>query len=364
VSAPRFASLASKVLSRVGSDPIPSPDPDDRARTIDAIAVAIAARGRQRRVRQWWGGVAAAASIAAGGFAATKLYVHREAPVAVAPASPSAAPVAAIVAHPVGGSSSVVVSGMQLALDDGRPVAAGSRVVTPADGRATLSFATGSTVLLREGTDMTVGGDGDDQVLRLDAGSIELHVAKVKPGGRFLVDTVDSEVEVRGTRFRVAVVPGDATCGAGARTRVAVTEGVVVVRHGATEDRIAAGEQWPAACTTAPRRATAAASRGSQGPSQGGTTAGDSRLGEQNDLFAAAIAARRRGDASGALAALDRFLASYPASPLAEGATVERMRLLHSTSPERAAAAAREYIARYPGGFARAEAEAILADVP
>ena len=62
-------------------------------------------------------------------------------------------PVAQIVAHPVGGASSVVVSGAQGPLDDGRLLAPGSRVVTPANGRAMLSFSTGSSVLLREGTD-------------------------------------------------------------------------------------------------------------------------------------------------------------------------------------------------------------------
>ena len=78
-------------------------------------------------------------------------------------------------------------------------------------------------------------------------------------------------------------------------------------------------------------------------------------------MFADAMAAKRRGDSGEALADFDRFLARYPSSPLAESATVERMRLLRSADSGRATAAARQYVGRYPNGFARAEAEAILA---
>ena len=78
-------------------------------------------------------------------------------------------------------------------------------------------------------------------------------------------------------------------------------------------------------------------------------------------MFARAIAAKRAGDPSGAVAGFDRFLARYPGSPLAESATVERMRALRSIDPARAVAAARSYLARYPNGFAHAEAEAIVA---
>jgi hypothetical protein len=40
------------------------------------------------------------------------------------------------------------------------------------------------------------------------------------------------------------------------------------------------------------------------------------------------------------------------------------MRLLRGGDPSRAAGAARAYLARYPNGFAHAEAEAILAGSP
>jgi outer membrane protein assembly factor BamD (BamD/ComL family) len=86
-----------------------------------------------------------------------------------------------------------------------------------------------------------------------------------------------------------------------------------------------------------------------------------SALGEQNALFSTAVAARRRGERRAALAALDRLVATYPEGPLAESAAAERFRVLQAVDMERARAAARDYVARYPSGFARDEAEAVLA---
>jgi hypothetical protein len=76
------------------------------------------------------------------------------------------------------------------------------------------------------------------------------------------------------------------------------------------------------------------------------------------------MAAKRRGESRAALALFDRFLEEYPGSTLVESAVVERMRLLHATSPARGRAVAREYMGRYPNGFARGEAEAIVAEAP
>ena len=65
------------------------------------------------------------------------------------------------------------------------------------------------------------------------------------------------------------------------------------------------------------------------------------------------------------LSEFDRLLSRYPSGPLAESASVERMRLLKTVAPERATASAREYLARYPTGFARTEAESLVqAGVP
>jgi hypothetical protein len=125
----------------------------------------------------------------------------------------------------------------------------------------------------------------------------------------------------------------------------------VVVHHAGRESRIAAGEGWPRGCAGAPRGARAAA------PS---APVSASSLAEQNDLFASAVAAKQSGEGAVALARFEAFVRRYPASPLAENASVERMRLLRATDPARARVAARAYLGRWPDGFARSEAEGVL----
>jgi outer membrane protein assembly factor BamD (BamD/ComL family) len=85
-----------------------------------------------------------------------------------------------------------------------------------------------------------------------------------------------------------------------------------------------------------------------------------SDLAAQNDLFAEAMDARRRGDVATAIQKLDRLLAKYPSSPLVEHAMAERMKTLRGIDHGRASAAARDYLARFPRGVARKEAEDIL----
>jgi len=52
-----------------------------------------------------------------------------------------------------------------------------------------------------------------------------------------------------------------------------------------------------------------------------------STLAAQNDLFAAALAARRRGENVEAIRWLDRLIGRYPEGPLTESARAERRRL-------------------------------------
>jgi outer membrane protein assembly factor BamD (BamD/ComL family) len=82
---------------------------------------------------------------------------------------------------------------------------------------------------------------------------------------------------------------------------------------------------------------------------------------EENDLFAEGMLARRYGNLPLALDKMDRFLERFPSSNLAENAAAERMRLLRTLDPRKAAGAAAHYIQRYPTGFARTDAEGILA---
>jgi hypothetical protein len=379
MSAPRYARLASKVLVVGEPPPAPQPSAASRAQAISAIDRAIAQRARARRRARWVGGLAAAAAVVAVGLGGVHYRAHRGA-VASAPtpsttstpatsAAPAAVPTteARVVGHAVAGTASVFSAGESAPLSGERPLRAGSRVVTARTARVLLAFSTGTSAVLDESGDVTLDSVDATEELRLDSGSIDLHVAKQSAGERFLVHTPDAEVEVRGTQFRVSIAPADAACGGGTTTRVAVSEGVVLVRHDGQEVRVGAGEQWPSGCTQTASLAPAVAARGSTGTGMtraAPTPSSASMLGVQNDVFAEAVAAKSNGDTAGAIAGFDRFLARYPRSPLAESAAVERMRLLRTTDPAQAEAAAKAYLARYPRGFAHAEAQAILAASP
>jgi hypothetical protein len=172
-----------------------------------------------------------------------------------------------------------------------------------------------------------------------------------------------------------------ATCGRGIATRVAVTEGVVVVRSRLGEDRLTAGDAWPRDCAaptptsagaaTSPPAATAAVTvanpvraPSSVAPPSPTAALTPSEIAAQNRLFAEATAARRRGDAQVAIAGYEQFLARYATSQLAESATVERMRLLASLDRARGREAAAAYLRLYPKGFARREAAELVAESP
>jgi hypothetical protein len=47
----------------------------------------------------------------------------------------------------------------------------------------------------------------------------------------------------------------------------------------------------------------------------------------------------------------------HPRGPLVESAAVQRMKALAAVDPAAGARAARDYLARFPGGFARPDAE-------
>lgn len=233
---------------------------------------------------------------------------------------------------------------------------------------------------------------------RLLRGALHARVEKLKPGQRFIVETQDAEVEVRGTAFDVALVPTP-TCGSS--TRVTVHEGVVEVRGASGTHRLRVGETWPGPCdelAAAPEPALPPPAVSVEGPSprpKSGARAVDnpapslaetadlapepasqpeaqpraaggapptlrSSLVEQNDLYARAVAARRSGQPSLALELYAELTRRFPASALVESALIERVRILQKLDPSRASSEARAYLRRFPHGFARDEARAVL----
>lgn len=358
MTAPRYTRITTALLLATRRDaalPEP-PEASARAAAIAAIENAIRAKARARTRNKALAFAAAAAVVLGIGVAASVARVGAGATVAIA--HDVSFPMPAPVVHAEGDGVEVVDRGEQRAETEAAPVTQGQRLVARPKGRALLAFATGTELLLEERGDLTVQEGGASQRFALGGGSMSAKVAKLEAGQRFIVATPDAEVEVRGTAFRVSVVGPDSSCGAKSKTRVEVTEGTVVIRHGGTEARVSAGQSWPTDCTAASAPAPAPAPTLTPAPaaSPAPAAAPASQLAEQNDLFAEAIAAKRRGASAQAVAVFDRFLAKYPSSALAESALAERMKLL------RTPAAAKQYLARYPNGFARAEAHAILGE--
>ena len=228
--------------------------------------------------------------------------------------------------------STPVVDSRALALGDGGgPIEAGMRLAARASREVRAAGADGTEIIVEPGGALTVVENGATRRFALMHGAVSAHVARLAPGERFIVETSDAEVEVRGTRFRVVALD-EPPCADGAATRVAVSEGVVVVTWSGHRESLQAGETWPPECPAA------------------------SALEAQNDLFAAAVRAKREGQNALAATLFARFIRVYPDSSLFESALVQQMRLLAMGDPRAAASAAVRYLARFPDGFARDEA--------
>lgn len=248
-----------------------------------------------------------------------------------------------------------------------RVLDAGQSIVAPAGAPTSVVLASGTQIALDEKSMLECRDNTATQRFALLRGGAHLHVAKLAAGERFVVDTPNAEVEVRGTVFGVRIEPATAACKA--RTTVSVDEGRVEVRAGDTRKALFPGERWTSPCEAPPAEAhaddppprarsvvvsTPHAVRASRAREAARVVPA---LGEQNDLYAAAEAARRGGRAGEAIAAYSRLLARFPNGQLAESALVERARLLAAGNPISARAEAERYLARYPAGFARSEME-------
>jgi len=343
------AARAARVLAAARPSTVPPPL-GDRTEAIAAIERALRARAGRRWRRKWvvpsLATVAAAAAVLL--LATSGRDRPRDAGGRRVPAGPTAVPDELTLGASLRGPATLVVGiGTRLNLD----------------GRA-------------NGQAIEVG---NTQRFRLDEGGLRAEVAKLAPGHRFIVQTPDAEVEVKGTRFDVVVSPVAGDCAPATRTRVMVHEGVVAVRFAGSERLLRPGATWPlcpsAAAPAPSATAVSPASMGTGGPPAGasfrpqrervavrgarvagnsatvaaavpapleappravpalepmlhGAGANYSTLADQNDLLAAALAARHRGDVAEALRWLDRLLLHYPAGQLADSARAERRRLL------------------------------------
>jgi hypothetical protein len=322
---------------------------------IRAVERAMRRKARRRLALRGAGLVAAAASIALY-FVAQK----PNGPVAVAP------PLAAV-AEVVRGSAITIHGGDEQPLSVTVPVAPGDRVVARPSSNARIKLSTGTTLLIEEGGDLSIVEQASNQVFSLAVGAMRADVAKLAQGQRFVIRTPDAELEARGTSFRVARV-GAPSCEAGLTTKLSVYEGRVVARVRDREVSVGPGEEWTAACEALAPPA-AAPDRPPSSPTPADAPSARSvpqnhGVQAMNDLFADAMDAKAKGDKARALSALQHLETLYPSSPLAESATVERMKLLATTNPKAASSVAKRYLARYPDGFARDVAEGIVAKSP
>jgi hypothetical protein len=258
-------------------------------------------------------------------------------------------------------------------------------VHTRGDATATAILANGASVEIDP--DSTVrfdahGGESPGQDLRLGSGTVSLRVPKLGAHRTLSVVTPDARVTVRGTRFSVSFA-GDRS-----ETRVRVTEGSVWVDHAGKEDVLAAGQTWTsrpelaAATPAAPAHDDAPTPPSAQEPSAQEPSAQEpsahekkapsmarhdeaasSTLAAENELYRSAAASIRAGQDARAVGLLETFMARFPRSPLAQSADVERLRALVRLGRREAAGhAARQYLSKYPRGFAKEEARSVLSN--
>lgn len=362
MNTPRYAASAAKLLRR--HLPSGTRVVGDEPRGVATIERAVLVRTKRRRLVGLGSVLAAAAAVA---VLATQIHRWRQ-------AEPSGVAAVSIDVAPAGSGAALAHHAGEEALTGRVAMASGQRIDTPAHGGASIRLSTGTSMKLAGETSFRVDSQGATQRFSLQRGELVAQVAKLANAQRFIVDTPDAEVEVRGTRFRLRVIEQPEACAAGTRTRLEVTEGVVEVRAASLGSvSVRAGEVWPKECQStagAPSSAPAEVAQLHAGaPKQDARAAASalpsepdrpSALAAPNDLFAEGVAKGRQGDTGGALRVYQALISRFPSSPLAENAMVARMRLLAGSADGRAEA--QRYLARYPHGFGLNEAKKLLAE--
>jgi hypothetical protein len=366
---PHYAEVVRRLLRGRRAAPPPSL-PADRRRLVAAVEEALRARSRRRttlrRTVASSIGVAAAVALlvtARGGWRSP-----RDGGASQAPAPPSRA-LTVLSGAPAAGQI-IGLDGMPEPAVRGVVVDAGLRLVAPPSGEVTVGTPDGTLLTLGPRGDLAVLETGPTRRFALRAGVVSVRVARLVAGERFVLDTADAEIEIRDAALSVALVAPDPNCGHGAQTRVSVSAGGANVRRDGHEVRVSAGEQWPAEClATAPAehpgRPTVARRRApATSVAPAARVAPASSLAVENDLFAAAVRTRNAGRLSDAAAMFGRLIDDHPKSPLLESAMVQRMRLLATVDRAASVSLAHTYLARFPGGAARPEAERLTAPAP
>ena len=330
----RYASRAARLL-RASRERIRPHNPGPPQNAIAAIVEALDRTTARRRRRRAVTAVGLAAAI--GGATALVVVAPRRSSevTLVRPPGSASIPRATLIAGFDGRATVASADGRATPLSPGHEWRRDERLQTNALP-ITLAAEDGTTIGLEPRSDLRLLRADAEQWLRLGGGAVAVHVAKLKEGQRFVIVTPDAQVEVRGTRFHVALASPSPDCGHGTPTRVVVDEGVVVVRSAEGEVRVAAGQRWPAGCTTpnvplvpAPPGRPVVTGRSPRSAS----AAPPSTLATENDLFGAALRAEHSGDRAEAAHLLDALLTRFPHSPLKESAQRARARVTATASP-------------------------------
>ena len=371
MKSPYYAQLAARILARVPEPRLVASEAR-RSAAVLQIEGALQKRATHRRRSRWAVGAGALLAAAAG----VAFVMH-----GAAKGTPNPHLVTAI-ANPRGDGARILMAAGSEALQSGSTLLPGGQLLASSRGGASLRLSTGSEIAIEHDAKLLFSEAGPTERFVLSQGAVLARVAKLRPGERFLIATPDAEVEVHGTVFHLAVVPTDFDCPGRGLTRLEVSEGVVEVRANGRAAFVRPGEQWPAKCAAtetalepaptphaSPDSARASAAPRSprsikvSAPSSGPLSEEALSLARaQNDLFSKAISARRRGDTASALATFQTLMTQYPGSALAENAAAERMRILAPSQRAAAGQAAREYLTRYPRGFAAAYASTLLTE--
>lgn len=351
---------------RRGVEAVPDPQSESarRERIGGRLTELQGALARRDRARRRFGGVLLAAAAIAGGVVLlrgsgepTITLSRDEVRVSV-----------------VGGRVIVRDDGAASSIGEGEVGVTSDAVLATEGDSARLQLASKAALALTRASRVKLSvrpsaAGGRHERVRLLAGRVDLDVPKLADGEALAVETHDSVVEVRGTRFAVSLVE---RAPLEPFTQVDVSEGRVLIRRGDGVREVSAGQSWsssdaaapaaPPAPAAAPDAAPAAApAPRAKAAAPGESAPAPSDLPAQNRLLEAAELAKESRMPELALERFERLIERYPGSELAQNARVARFRLLDEMGRGAAArAAARDYLARHPRGFARDEAERLI----
>jgi hypothetical protein len=257
-------------------------------------------------------------------------------------------------------------SGVERPVTAGDVLQAGDALEARAGASVTLGLSSGDVRLSSAGRIDVVSTTALERRLRVALGTVEVDLPRKLPQGQALImETPDAQVRVVGTAFRVDVNLD--TAGKPA-TEVNVRRGTVwVSQRGERRATLGAGSKWRSAPEPAAEVAAAAPPKGEHRAevlakaASSRTVEAQGTLAEENRLYESALAARNSGDDRRAAEAFGQLLSRYPRSVLREQSLAERFRALdRSGHVSQAVASARRYLAAYPEGFAKADAERIV----